>query len=92
MWCRLRRMLRGMGRWLARRGRWWRRVIDLRVESVALSRWSQGTVRGAVFRVTISAGPYVIRDMPAIVSVDGVPVGIGAESVDLASLVVWTHD
>ena len=45
-----------------------------------------------MFRVTISAGPYVIRDMPAIVSVDGVPVGIGAESVDLGSLVLWTHD
>jgi hypothetical protein len=46
----------------------------------------------SVFRVTISAGPYVVRDMPAIVSVDGVAVGIGAESVDLGSLVLFSSD
>jgi hypothetical protein len=45
-----------------------------------------------VYRVTITAGPYVMRDMPAVVSVDGVPIGVGAESVDLSSLVVWTFD
>jgi len=71
---------------------------DVRVESVPLAAPVSVEVGGvvrevsSVFRVTISAGPYVVRDMPAIVSVDGVPVGIGAESVDLSSLVVFTYD
>ena len=71
---------------------------DVRVESVALSVPTAVEVDGvsrevsAVYRVTISAGPYVIRDMPAIVSVDGVPIGIGAESVDLSSLVLFSYD
>ena len=71
---------------------------DLRVESVALAAPTTVEVDGvsravsSVYRVTISAGPYVVRDMPAIVSVDGKPIGIGAESVDLSSLVLFTYD
>jgi hypothetical protein len=71
---------------------------DLRVESVPLAAPTTVEVGGvsrsasSVFRVTITAGPYEVRDMPAIVSVDGVPVGIGAESVDLSSLVLFTYD
>ena len=72
--------------------------VDVRVESVPLAAPTTVEVDGAsrsvssVFRVTISAGPYLIRDMPAIVSVDGVPVGVATESVDLSSLVLFTFD
>ena len=71
---------------------------DVRVESVELAAPVTVAVGGSdrvvssVYRVTITAGPYVIRDMPAVVSVDGTPVGIGAESVDLARLVLWSFD
>jgi hypothetical protein len=71
---------------------------DLQVESVALAAPTTVEVNGvsrevsSVYRVTISAGPYVMRDMPAIISVDGSPIGIGAESVDLGSLVLFTYD
>jgi hypothetical protein len=71
---------------------------DVRVESVALAAPTTVEVDGlprvvsSVYRVTISAGPYVVRDMAAIVSIDGVPIGVGAESSDLASLVLYTHD
>jgi hypothetical protein len=71
---------------------------DLKVESVALAAPTTVDVNGisrevsSVYRVTISAGPYVMRDMPAIISVDGAPIGIGAESVDLGSLVLFTYD
>lgn len=59
---------------------------DLRVEQVAVDATT------TLYRVTISAGPYVMRDMPAIISADGSPLGIAAESVDLSSLVLWTDD
>ena len=71
---------------------------DLRVESVPLAAPATVEVGGvsqsvsSVFRVTISAGPYVVRDMPAIISVNDAPVGIGAESVDLSRLVLFTYD
>jgi len=71
---------------------------DLVIESVALAAPITVDVAGvsravsSVYRVTISAGPYVIRDMPAIVSVDGAPIGVAAESVDLGSLVLFTYD
>ena len=95
MWCRRRRMLRGMRRWPARPARSWRRAMTFGSSPWRCPEWSGRQLSrevSSVFRVTISAGPYVIRDMPAIVSVDGVPVGIGAESVDLASLVLCTYD
>jgi hypothetical protein len=71
---------------------------DLRVESVELAAPTTVDVNGvsrvvsSVYRVTISAGPYVMRDMPAIISVDSTPIGIGAESVDLSTLLVFTYD
>lgn len=45
-----------------------------------------------VYRVTVSAGPYVMRDQRAILSADGVALGVAAESVDLSSLVLYTYD
>lgn len=70
------------------------RGTDVVVESVALEAPTvvDGREVSAVFRVTVSAGPYLVRDMPAILSVDGTPVGVAAESVDLASLVLFSHD
>jgi hypothetical protein len=71
---------------------------DVKVESVALDAATTVEVGGvsrevtSVYRVTVSAGPYQMRDMPAILSVDGAPMGVGAESVDLASLVLFTYD
>jgi len=72
--------------------------VGVRVESVALAAPTTVEVGGgsravsSVYRVTISAGPYVVRDMPAIVAVDGAPIGVAAESVDLGSLVLFTYD
>jgi hypothetical protein len=71
---------------------------DLRVESVALPAPLTVEIGGvsrevsSVYRVTVTAGPYVVRDMPAILAVDGVAIGVAAESVDLGSLVLFTHD
>ena len=71
---------------------------DVRVELVPLATPTTVDVDGvsrevsAVYRVTISAGPYVVRDMPAVVSADGAPLGVAAESVDLSSLVLFTYD
>jgi hypothetical protein len=71
---------------------------DVIVESVALAAPTTVEVDGvsrevsAVYRVTISAGPYVMRDMPAIISVDAKPIGMAAESVDLSRLVLFTYD
>jgi len=71
---------------------------DLRVESVPLAAATTVEVGGVsrevtqVYRVTVSAGPYVMRNMPAIISVDGAALGVAAESVDLASLVLFTYD
>jgi hypothetical protein len=59
---------------------------DLRVERVALDDAS------TVYRVTVSAGPYQMRAMPAILSVDGRALGTAAEAVDLQSLVLYTTD
>ena len=70
----------------------------LRVESVPLTVPTTVEIGGVdreattVYRVTISAGPYVVRDLPAILAVDGIPIGVAAESVDLSSLVLFTHD
>jgi hypothetical protein len=70
----------------------------LLVESVVLAAPTTVEVNGvsrevsSVYRVTISAGPYAVRDMPAIISVDSTPIGIGAESVDLSALVLFTYD
>ena len=71
---------------------------DLRIESVALAAPTTVEIHGldrevvSVYRVTISAGPYVVRNMPAILAVDGVPLGVAIESVDLGSLVLYSHD
>jgi hypothetical protein len=71
---------------------------DLVVESVPLAAPITVDVDGvsrevsSVYRVTISAGPYVMRDMPAIISVDGKPIGVAAESTDLARLVLFGYD
>lgn len=70
----------------------------LRIEKVPLTAPATVSVRGAtvtvdsVYRITITAGPYAMRDMPAIVSIDNRPLAIGGESADLASLVAFTFD
>jgi hypothetical protein len=70
----------------------------LRIERVALDSPATVDVRGAsvtvdsVFRITISAGPYEMRDMPAIVSINDRALSVGVESTDLADLVAFTFD
>lgn len=59
---------------------------ELRVERLTLADAS------TIYRVTITAGPYVVRDMPAIISADGRALGVATESVDLSSLVLHTTD
>ena len=71
---------------------------QFRIEKVALTAPVTVTVKGAaitadsVFRITITAGPYEMRDMPAVVSLDNSPLAMGIESVDLASLTAFTFD
>jgi hypothetical protein len=59
---------------------------DLKIEEVPLA---DGTT---ILRLTVSAGPYQMRDMPAVLSVDGQALGVAAESTDLSSLVLYTTD
>lgn len=46
----------------------------------------------AVYHVTVSAGPYVMRDQRAVLAADGIALGVAAESVDLGSLELYTYD
>jgi hypothetical protein len=74
------------------------RGADVRIEKIALDSPATVDVRGtsvtvtSVFRITISAGPYEMRDMAPVVSVDGRALAIGSESADLANLVAFTFD
>lgn len=69
-----------------------------RIEKVALTTPVTVSVQGtsitadSVYRVTITAGPYVMRDMAAIVSINNRPLAMGMESADLASLMAFTFD
>jgi len=44
------------------------------------------------WRITVTGGPFTVRDAPAVISIDGVPIGIGAESPDLRRLTVVTFN
>ena len=44
------------------------------------------------WRLTVTGGPFTVRDAPAVISIDGVPIGIGAESPDLRRLTVVTFN
>jgi hypothetical protein len=59
---------------------------SLTIEEVPLA---DGTT---ILRLTATAGPYQMRDMPAVLSVDGQALGRAAESTDLSSLVLYTTD
>ncbi len=71
---------------------------DFVVERVALAHPTTYSLHGrtsvahSFYRVTITAGPYQVRDMPAIVSVNGHPLSMGMESPDLSSLMAFTFD
>jgi hypothetical protein len=68
------------------------------IEKVALPRALTVDVRGtsvvahSVYRITITAGPYQMRDMPAVVSLGNRPLALGIESTDLASLMAFSFD
>lgn len=68
------------------------------IEKVALSKPVSVAVRGtsvtahSVYRIAITAGPYQMRDMPAVVSLGNRPLAVGMESVDLKSLLAFTFD
>lgn len=82
----------------SRAGRVVARGHQFRIEKVALTSPVTVTVRGAsittdvVYRIAITAGPYPMRDMPAVVSIDNRPLAVGMESADLASLMAFTFD
>ncbi len=46
----------------------------------------------SVYRIVITAGPYQMRDMPSVVSIDNRPLAIGIESTDLTSLTAFSFD
>jgi hypothetical protein len=45
-----------------------------------------------VYRIDLTAGPYQVRDMPNVVSMDGRPLAVGLESRDLSKLSAFTFD
>jgi hypothetical protein len=45
-----------------------------------------------VYRIDIAAGPYQVRDMPNVVSINNRPLAVGLESSDLATLRAFTFD
>jgi hypothetical protein len=71
---------------------------DFRIEQVTLTKPTSVSVRGttiqatSVYRITITAGPYQMRDMPNVVSLNQRPLAIGMESADLTSLTAFTFD
>jgi hypothetical protein len=68
------------------------------IERVGLPKPIHVDVRGSsvlarsVYRITITAGPYQMKDMPAVVSLGNRPLALGIESTDLASLMAFTFD
>jgi hypothetical protein len=83
---------------LARPGKVVARGAQYVIEDVPLDAPATVTVAGqtqtatSVLRITITAGPFAVRDAAAIVSLGGAPLGIGAESSDLSALVCLTFD
>lgn len=71
---------------------------DFVVERVSLAHPTTYSLHGqthvahSFYRVTISAGPYQVRDMPAVLSINGHPLCLGMESPDLSSLLGFTFD
>jgi hypothetical protein len=45
-----------------------------------------------VYRLTLTSGPYAVRDAAAVVSVDGQALGTARETPDLSALVLLTSD
>jgi hypothetical protein len=52
----------------------------------------QTVQRDAVLRITITGGPFPVRDAPAVIALDGTALAIATESVDLSTLVAFTFD
>lgn len=81
-----------------RSGRVVARADRTTIEEVPLSAPATVEVRGeqritdSVYRITISAGPFAVRDAPVIVSLGGQPLCIASETTDLASVVCFTFD
>ncbi|HLG13077.1 MAG TPA: hypothetical protein VJH03_00945 [Blastocatellia bacterium] len=74
------------------------RLRTYRLEEVPLPLTIKTQVEGQMvevaraWRLTVTGGPFTVRNAPAVISIDGVPVGIGVESPDLRRLTVITFD
>jgi hypothetical protein len=73
-------------------------IKTFRVEQVSLSEPREVSVAGqsaivtTALRLTVSGGPFVVRDMPYVIWVGDKALGAGQESVDLSSISVVTFD
>jgi hypothetical protein len=73
-------------------------LLTYRLEEIQLPTPVRTKIKGEMlelstaWRLTVTGGPFTVRDAPAVISVDGVPIGIGAESADLRRLTVVTFN
>jgi hypothetical protein len=69
-----------------------------RLEEVVLPQPLRATVNGRdltvnrVMRLTVTGGPFEVRDMPATIWVDNTAVGFGQENVDLSEISTIIYD
>ena len=74
------------------------RVATYRIEEVTPPSPVQAVADGRamllekVWRITITGGPFDLRDAPAVIWVDDEPVGVGVESPDLKSISTIIYD
>src|SRR5262249_34939157 len=73
-------------------------VATYRIEEVTPAVTLQGEINGntvlleKAWRITITGGPFDLRAAPAVIWIDGEPVGFGAESPDLKSVSTIIYD
>lgn len=69
------------------------RIYRLRMaEPVTVRVLGHSLTTSTVYRIDITAGPYQVRDMPNVVSMNGRPLAVGLESPDLSMLRAFTFD
>lgn len=74
------------------------KLTSYRVEEVPLSQTVSTQIRGQqvnankAWRVTITGGPFPVRDMPAVIWIDDQIVGYGIENETLSQITAVTFD
>jgi len=74
------------------------RLRTYRIVELRLTRPLRAEIAGRetqvdrAWRITITGGPFEVRNMPAIIWVNDAPIGIGLEAPDLRSISIITFD